>query len=377
MIKKEDIKVDYDRSIVSISSSILRHYDINNEYKSLPILDELLAQDYQNVVLMIIDGMGSEIIKRNLPEDSFLCRHKIADISSVFPPTTAAATTAYHSGLPPYASGWLGWMEYFPQYSKTIELFNNIDYYSGEPSGVPAPSKTLIKYQTIYEKVVEAHPEIEFHKIFPDFEKNGVKSFAEFCARIKTETLSNTNRKIFATYWTEPDRTIHQQGIDAPDVKEVLIDINARLEDLERDLDDTLIIISADHGAIDVKEIWLNEYSDICDLFERPPALECRFKTFYIKPGREKEFETLFADYFGQDFVLYRKQEFLQSGIIGNGRIHPVVEQSLGDFITIGVTDKELRYTLGERKVDHMMADHAGFSPSEMTIPLIIIKKKK
>ena len=377
MIRKEDIKVDYDHSIIAVSSSILKHYDVDSGYKSLAVLDKLLAQDYQNVILMIIDGMGSEIIKQNLPEDSFLRRHKVADLSSVFPPTTAAATTAYHSGLPPYVSGWMGWMEYIPEYDKIIELFNDIEYYSGKPTNQQKLAEGVLKYETIYEKIIKVHPEVEFHKIFPAFDPNGVKSFDELCARIKTETKASSNKKVFAAYWTEPDHSIHETGVFSSKVKNILKDIDAKLEDLDQSLEDTLIIISADHGAINVKEIWMNDYPDVCALMKRPPALEARFKTFYIKEGCQEKFKSLFEKYFGQDFILYTKQEFLQSGIIGSGKIHPIVEQSLGDFITIGTTDKDLRSTTGEREDKHMVADHAGFSPTEMTIPLIIIKKQK
>ena len=75
--------------------------------------------------------------------------------------------------------------------------------------------------------------------------------------------------------------------------------------------------------------------------------------------------------------MLYTKKEFLEAHILGYGQQHPIVEESLGDFVVIGVTDKELHYTTGEQEVVHMIADHAGFSKDEMTVPLIIIKKQK
>ena len=376
-MQKKEIKIDYDRSIVSVSNSVLEHYKVPHQYKSLDVLDKALAENYQNVVLMIIDGMGTDILEKHLPADSFLRSHVVTDISSVFPPTTAAATTAYHSGLPPIASGWMGWMEYIPQYDKIIELFYNTEYYSGKKMNFPAVAETVLKYESIYSKVAKAHPEVEYHKIFPSFDQNGVKSFDEMCVRLRKETQQNTSKKLFSVYWTEPDHSMHQYGVCAKEVKNILKDINAKLEDLARSLKDTILIISADHGIIDVQEDLLNNYPDLCACFLRPPALEARFKTFFIKEGKDQEFQTLFEKYFGKDFVVYTKQEFLASHILGYGEQHPIVEESLGNFVIIGVTDKELRYTTGERAVEHMVADHAGFSKAEMTVPLIIIKKQK
>ena len=376
-MQKEKIKIDYDKSILSVSNSILEYYKVPHRYKSLSVLDEALAENYQNVVLMIIDGMGADILSKNLPEDSFLRRHVITNISSVFPPTTAAATTTYHSGLPPIVSGWMGWMEYLPQYDKYVELFNNVEYYIGKPSGIPAPAETILHYETIYSKVVKERPEVEFHKIFPSFEPNGVDSFAELCERLKAETSRNTNKKLFSVYWTEPDHSTHECGVCSTEVKEILREINAKLEELANSLKDTILIISADHGAIDVKEEMLNDYPSVCACFKRPPALESRFKTFYIKEDKQEEFKRLFEKYFGEDFVLYTKQEFLTAHILGYGTPHPLVENSLGDFVVIGVKDKELHYTTGERDIKHMIADHAGFSKAELIVPLIIIKRRK
>ena len=166
-----NIKIDYDRSILSISNSILEYYKIPHRYKSLDVLDKLLAKNYQNVVLMSIDGMGTDIIEHNLPADSFLKKHVMTNISSVFPPTTAAATIAYHSGLPPIVSGWLGWMMYFPQYDKIIELFRNTEYYNGHLLNQPGPAETLIKYKSIYQQVIEKCQDVEYHRIFPAFEE--------------------------------------------------------------------------------------------------------------------------------------------------------------------------------------------------------------
>ena len=86
---------DYDKSIVSLSNSLLKHYGVAQTHPSLKILDDVLKDNYQNVILMILDGMGSKLLEDNLSENSFLRANKTGDIYSVFPPTTAAATIAW------------------------------------------------------------------------------------------------------------------------------------------------------------------------------------------------------------------------------------------------------------------------------------------
>lgn len=89
------IKIDYNNSILSVSNSVLKHFSGMSQYATLSELDKILDKNYKNVVLMIIDGMGTAILKNNLPENSFLNRHILKNISSVFPPTTVSAIIAF------------------------------------------------------------------------------------------------------------------------------------------------------------------------------------------------------------------------------------------------------------------------------------------
>ena len=120
---------DYNNSILSLSNSLLKYYGLKQFHPTLSVLDKALsAQNHKNIIFMILDGMGTDIIKRHLPQNSFISKHITSSIYSVFPPTTAAATTSLHSGLSPLESGWLGWMCYYKEYDRTIETFLNTDY---------------------------------------------------------------------------------------------------------------------------------------------------------------------------------------------------------------------------------------------------------
>jgi len=376
MTTKADIKIDYDNSILALSNSLLQHYNVAHKYKSLPQLDNILAENYKNVVLLILDGMGIDIMKKNLPANAFLHQHIVSTISSVFPPTTAAATTAIHSGLPPIVSGWLGWMNYFPQYDKIIEVFRNKEFYSGKPIEKPFPADILLNYKTIYQKIVEQNPDMEYYKIFPRFEPDGAETFEELCEKIGKSCRASNKRKIISAYWTEPDHAIHYRGADCKEIRRIMRRINRNLRKLTEQLQDTLLIITADHGALDVEQVNINKYTDMCQTFLRPPTLEARFVNFFIKDGQKEVFKRLFEQYFGMDFVLYERDEFLASGILGSGEKNPLVDGFLGDFMAIAYGRRSIWYSTGELVFKPMIAEHAGFSEIELQVPLIIIKQK-
>lgn len=362
---------DYNKSIVSLSNSILSHYGVKKTHPSLKVLDDVLKKNYRNVILMILDGLGSELLQNNLPPTSFLRTNKIDNIYSVFPPTTAAATIAHHSSLTPFESGWIGWACYYPQYDEIIENFHNTAFYTGEELNTPAPAETLIKYETIYEKITKQNPDVEYYKIFPAFEKDGCETFEEMCERISKVIQKTNHKKLISAYWTEPDHVTHYNGACCDMVKQTLGDLDKDIEKMMAGLKDTLLIISADHGLTDVDEIYINDYPEICNMLEKPLTPEARFVIFFVKDGCKKDFPVAFEKYFGNDFKLYTTTEFLKTGLLGVGKKHPCLDGFFGDFVAIATADKGLRYR-GEQPAKRMLADHAGISKAEMTIPLIV-----
>lgn len=56
-------KIDYDHSIVSLASSVLKHFGAEAKHSTLKEMDVLLAKGYENVVVMLFDGMGTAILK--------------------------------------------------------------------------------------------------------------------------------------------------------------------------------------------------------------------------------------------------------------------------------------------------------------------------
>ena len=59
---KEIIFPNYNYSILNLINSILKKYNVETKYNSLPILEEKLKREYKNIVLIILDGMGNNLL---------------------------------------------------------------------------------------------------------------------------------------------------------------------------------------------------------------------------------------------------------------------------------------------------------------------------
>ena len=93
---------DYENCIAGIPNSILKSMGIEPGRRTSELLDRYLAEKaYENIVVILLDGMGKNIIDANLSGHGFFNSHMAGTLSSTFPPTTVAATTSILSGMEP------------------------------------------------------------------------------------------------------------------------------------------------------------------------------------------------------------------------------------------------------------------------------------
>ena len=127
---------DYSNCGLNVASSVLRHFGAPCSHPTHPDVDALLGRkQYKNIVVMLFDGLGMATIADHLPKDSFLASHIARQMTAVFPSTTVAATTSIESGDSPCEHGWLGWSMYFYQIDRMVDVFVNLDSWTGKPMG--------------------------------------------------------------------------------------------------------------------------------------------------------------------------------------------------------------------------------------------------
>ena len=147
---------DYNCSILNIVSSIMKYYRRPYEYSSLPKLDAKLEKFYKNIVLIVLDGMGTDMLESDLRSDEFLRKNFVQNVTSVFPSTTASAMTSYYTGVSPNEHGWLGWSLFFKEFCRTIDVFTNVDTYTKQPAATLNAAEFVMPYETIFESISES-----------------------------------------------------------------------------------------------------------------------------------------------------------------------------------------------------------------------------
>ncbi len=363
------LKNDYNNCLTNLACSIRKYFKLEYKHKSLECIDKILEDTKpKNVVLILLDGMGSNILDRTLDKNSFLKKNKIKNITSVFPATTTAATTSIRTGLNPVEHGWLGWNMYIDSVDKVVTLYQNKEKGTNNKVDV----NELLNMNSIANEINDKN---EFSAIelfpFPTGNVTVYKDFTELMDIIEEETKKD-NKKFIYAYNDEPDHTMHLLGPAAEKVKELIQERNDKIEELSKKIEDTLIIVVADHGHIKIDNLFLEEYPEVYNMLERTTSIEQRAVSFKIKKEYYEQFPTIFNKYFGKWFNLYTKKEIIDSKLFGDGKEHKYFNSALGDYIAIAENSNKTLVTPGD---DILVSQHAGYTDDEVYIPLIAIKK--
>ena len=69
------VKNNYNECLTNLACSIRKYFDLEYHHNTLSYIDDILEKEKPtNVVLMLLDGMGSNIIDRALDKDSFFIK---------------------------------------------------------------------------------------------------------------------------------------------------------------------------------------------------------------------------------------------------------------------------------------------------------------
>lgn len=244
---KKLIKPDWQNSNLNISATLAEFLNAPNNNATLPILEEELKKGYKNIVFICLDGMGINPLKKNLKRNEFLRKNVAQILKSTFPSTTTNATTSLITNRLPLEHGWFGWSLHFEEINKNVDIYLHTDSQTGEKLDFVYP--TLDNSDCYFDN---AKTDYEITAILPEYVKTktqnriNTENIEELFNSIK-EVCKKQGKHFIYAYNPEPDATMHNFGVKSKQSKEKICEINKCVEQLCNDLEDTLIIITADH----------------------------------------------------------------------------------------------------------------------------------
>ena len=369
-------KIDYNNSLTNLACSIEKYFDIFPKHKTLPYIDTILDEKKpENVILLVVDGLGSKIIDKILSKNDFLVKNRKKEIFSVFPPTTAACLTSIKTGLNPSEHGWLGWTSFVKPINKIITLYKNSE--KGKTEIDQSFMDIKNKYynnKSLVELINDAGKYLAYE--ISCYPYNVERDIDNLFNKILEKTKIKGKKYIFA-YYPEPDEILHVLGDKSQEAKIEIEKINKKVEEYSKFIlenKNSVMIIVSDHGhliadKIDIKDKDIMKYLDVKKI-----TIENRAPGFIVKKGEEEAFKNDFNKEFGKDFYLLSKNEVLEKKIFGEYGIndkHELLETSFGDFMAFP-KEKSNKCLIGEGDYN-IYSFHGGYSDDEIYIPLIVL----
>ncbi|MBW8904725.1 MAG: alkaline phosphatase family protein [Betaproteobacteria bacterium] len=367
-------------SLVNLVASIVAAR--GGKPRHAPLAGLEIDERVRNIVLLIIDGLGDNYLRRH-GAASELARRRKRTLTSVFPSTTASAITTSYTGCTPLEHGLTGWFTYFGIagcVSAALPFRSRGDMALLSTRGVTAetifdtppffPTLAARSIVVTHRDIVDSHYNRAHCR---GAERLAYRNADEFVAQVEAAVKSSDERKFVYAYWPHYDAISHRHGCESVQAASEFALVDAAFGRLLARLagSETMVIATADHGFIDVaREESLELPAALAPQLRFPLCGERRIAYCHVhSPG---EFAKRAGDWLDGRADVMPSERLLDEGWFGPGTGHPRIRERIGD---VALMMRE-RYTVkdwiaGEPRFLHI-GNHGGTHEDEMLIPLIV-----
>ena len=361
-------------------------------------VEHVIPNGIEKVVLLVLDGVGYDHLGRILAAHPELALHRLIDsgamlpITSVFPPTTVSALTTYSTGLTPQEHGMVGYRLYLRETSTITNMIRMSVLGSGKGDSAldeGIDPKTFLGVSTLYSRLrragVESHILIGKHIsgsglssiIYDGKEKvHGTVTLSDMLVSARRILMRTQGKTFLSLYWGAPDGIAHTYGPWTDEFTAELRAIDAAIErELIGQVENTLLIISADHGFVPMRESDYHDLTAIPELEHAlllPPLGEPRASYLYLREGTRKRVMAAFEEHLEDGLVVIDSDTALASGLFGIGPVREAVRDRIGDLIIVSTGPAAILHPY--KDAIKLKGMHGGLTRDEMLVPLIVAK---
>lgn len=298
----------------------------------------------ERVVVVLIDGLGWQLLRERGGHAPFLSSLMGASepISAGFPTTTVSSMAMFGTGRAPGATKIAGYSLRSPNTGQIVNLLA----WKGEPD-----PRSWQPHPTVFERLV-AHDVPVLRTGAPHFAESGLTEvalrggefagFTEFSdgVDLTLQRLKQTPAGLVYLYWWEIDRIGHHEGWKSYGWADQLTDLDRQLQRLASGLPPrTLLVVTADHGMVDVPDQARWNVADEPALREGVDLVggEPRMSHVYCQPSAVAGVLERWRNKLGDNAWVLEQSEAIDLGLFG------IVEDRtldvLGDVIVAMATD--------------------------------------
>lgn len=340
-----------------------------------------------DTVLMLVDGLGAELIREYADEAPTLAAMTTRMISAGFPATTATSLTSLAVGAPCSEHGLIGYSFRITD-SDGPTSFNPLRWTlesAGGPSALDrfAP-RDVQKLPSLLEVLAGDGVEISYvmREVFREsgltraaFRAAGdfraVKTLEETSRAIADAVARPSRAKRFVyAYYGDLDMAGHLHGPGSPEWLQQLRDVDTFIANLATDLPrDCRLIVTADHGMVSADTTIDIDASPRLLADVTTVAGEARVRHAYARAGAEQDVLRAWQSELAEHARVLSREQALDERLFGPGRHHA---DRIGDVIAIATGGVVLTRSENEKLESSLIGHHGANTAAEQHIPLIV-----
>jgi predicted AlkP superfamily pyrophosphatase or phosphodiesterase len=333
----------------------------------------------RRVAVLLVDGLGADLIRAHadLAPTLAALSTPAGDLSAPCPSTTPVSLATLGTGLPPGSHGILGFVTAIPGEDRTVNHVQWADdpdpdvwqarrtvFEEAEAAGVPATA--VGPYAYAGSGLTRA--------VYRGARYTGAVSHGDLVALVH-RSLAASPRALVYGYLPELDLTGHVRGVDSAAWRAQLVLMDRIVEQLVDGLpDDAALLVTADHGMLDVPSDTRLDLDETPDLDEgvRLIAGEPRARYVHAVPGAQADVLDRWRAVLGDRAWVAGRDEAVATGVFGP--VDDAVAARIGDVVALA--RGTWAFTASEREAgpSRLAAFHGSLTATELAIPLLLAR---
>lgn len=365
----------------------------------LPSVAAALGMDVHNplglrpnrdVVVLLIDGLGAELLARHRDIAPTLSAHVTTTLEAGFPATTAVSITSLALGAPCATHGIIGYSFAVP-HDGTSRVFNalrwRLDSATGPDALAELPPEVLQRATSRIQDLA-AHG-VDVHYVIPGYQRDSGLTRAAFRARgtvhpaadhdglragiLAVAEHSGTGRWFAYAYFGDLDVARHLHGPESPEWLRVLAEVDRAVADLLTDLPaECTLLVTGDHGMIHADTVVDLDARPHLQRGVRTIAGEARVRHVYLDDAAARsDVLAAWTEELSTVATVVTREQAVDEQWFGPTPPDPVVIARIGDLVAVAEHRAVLVCPAREPLESTMLGHHGARTADEQFVPLI------
>jgi predicted AlkP superfamily pyrophosphatase or phosphodiesterase len=334
------------------------------------------------IVVLLIDGLGWNLLQRYAEHAPFLASMAGRPLTAGFPTTTATSLASLGTGRPAGEHGVTGYISLVEGVEEPVNWLRWQTASSGTSLLGRLVPEQVQPLPTAFERaeaagvtvsVVSAHAFLGSgltRAVLRGGSYLPVFTAADTAATVTAAARAGRPSLIYC-YNSELDLIGHGRGCHSETWRLQLTLIDRAVQLLaERLPADARLLVTADHGMVDVTEPIDYDAEPALAQDVRAIAGEGRVRYLHVEPGRLTQVRQRWQDRAGDSLVVLSRDEVIARGWFGPV-VSPAAAQRIGDLVVLATGSAVVVRGRAEPRLAAMIGQHGALTEDELLVPLL------